>query len=158
MPARDYTVVGPIGDGSFATVYKVRRERSGETLALKRIDISKLEKREIEDALNEVRVLASLRHAHVVSFLEAFVGDDRRGHRGADGGAHHPGAFTGAHREAERRADRGAIGSVSAGTGKSDSDSSSIDTRWLGSKLSRSSRTPNVDRASDKPGGGRVCA
>lgn len=41
--------------------------------ALKRVKISKMSKREIADALNEIRFLASIRHKYVVGFLEAFL-------------------------------------------------------------------------------------
>lgn len=41
--------------------------------ALKRVKINKMSKKEIADALNEIRFLASIRHKNVVGFLEAFL-------------------------------------------------------------------------------------
>lgn len=41
--------------------------------ALKKINISAMSHREIEDALSEVRFLASIRHPCIIGFLEAFV-------------------------------------------------------------------------------------
>jgi len=41
--------------------------------ALKKINISAMSHREIEDALSEVRFLASIRHSCIIGFLEAFV-------------------------------------------------------------------------------------
>ena len=32
-----------------------------------------MSKREVQDAVNEIRVLASVRHPHIVSFLQAFL-------------------------------------------------------------------------------------
>lgn len=41
--------------------------------ALKRVKINKMSKKEISDALNEIRFLASIRHKNIVGFLEAFL-------------------------------------------------------------------------------------
>ncbi len=41
--------------------------------ALKRVKINKMSKKEISDALNEIRFLASVRHKNIVGFLEAFL-------------------------------------------------------------------------------------
>ena len=41
--------------------------------ALKRVKIAKMSKKEISDALNEIRFLASIRHKNIVGFLEAFL-------------------------------------------------------------------------------------
>lgn len=41
--------------------------------ALKRVKINKMSKKEIADALNEIRFLASIRHKNIVGFLEAFL-------------------------------------------------------------------------------------
>ncbi len=41
--------------------------------ALKRVKISKMSKKEIADALNEIRFLASIRQKNIVGFLQAFL-------------------------------------------------------------------------------------
>lgn len=60
------------GEGAFSTVYKVRRLTDGQQYALKRVKILKLSDKEQENALNEVRILASLRHPNVIGYKEAF--------------------------------------------------------------------------------------
>jgi serine/threonine protein kinase len=55
------------------SVFKVVRKSDGATYAMKVVDISKLPKAEVRDAVNEIRLLASVRHAHVVGFMEAFL-------------------------------------------------------------------------------------
>ena len=40
---------------------------------MKRVKINKMSKKEIADALNEIRFLASIRHKNIVGFLEAFL-------------------------------------------------------------------------------------
>jgi NIMA (never in mitosis gene a)-related kinase len=62
-----------LGSGSFGVVYKVRRKRDNLEYALKRIDLRHMGYRQVQDALNEVRFLASLQHPHIVRFQEAFV-------------------------------------------------------------------------------------
>ena len=52
---------------------KVERKSDGKVYALKRVNISKMSKREVADAVNEIRILASVRHPHIVSFLQAFL-------------------------------------------------------------------------------------
>lgn len=49
------------------------RRSDNKMYALKRVKINKMSKKEIADALNEIRFLASIRHKNVVGFLEAFL-------------------------------------------------------------------------------------
>ena len=73
MSFKDFKVLETIGKGSFAHVYKVLRKSDNKVYALKRVKISKMNKKEISDALNEIRFLASIRHKNIVGFLEAFL-------------------------------------------------------------------------------------
>lgn len=73
MPLSDFRVVEALGKGSFASVYKVMRKSDNKVYALKRVKIGKMSKREIADALNEIRFLASIRHKNIVGFLESFL-------------------------------------------------------------------------------------
>lgn len=49
------------------------RKSDNKVYALKRVKINKMSKKEIADALNEIRFLASIRHKNIVGFLEAFL-------------------------------------------------------------------------------------
>jgi serine/threonine protein kinase len=42
--------------------------------ALKRVKIGEMSKREVDDALSEIRFLASIRHKNIVGFLESYTG------------------------------------------------------------------------------------
>lgn len=75
MSFKDFRVVENCGKGSFASVYKVIRKSDNKIYAMKRVKIGKMSKKEISDALNEIRFLASIRHKNVVGFLESFLGE-----------------------------------------------------------------------------------
>ena len=61
-----------IGDGSYSCVYKVRRLEDQLEYALKKVKMLNLSDREKENALNEVRILASIKHKNVASYKQAF--------------------------------------------------------------------------------------
>jgi NIMA (never in mitosis gene a)-related kinase len=63
----------PLGDGAYSSVYKVTRYEDGEMYALKKVKMSGLSDREKENALNEVRILASLAVPNVIQYKEAFI-------------------------------------------------------------------------------------
>lgn len=75
MPLRDFQILHKLGEGSFGTVYKVRRHEDTKLYAMKRVQLGQMSDAEVADALNEVRVLASVNHPHVCGFLEAFCNE-----------------------------------------------------------------------------------
>ena len=60
------------GDGSYSSVYQVRRIEDNLIYALKKVTIGNLSDREKENALNEVRILASVKNPFVASYKQAF--------------------------------------------------------------------------------------
>lgn len=60
------------GEGAYSTVFKVRRIVDGNIYALKKVKLLNLSEKEKLNALNEVRILASLKSNFVVSYKEAF--------------------------------------------------------------------------------------
>ena len=54
-------------------MYKVRRQEDNEVYALKKVKMLNLSEKEKENALNEVRILASITHPNVISYKEAFI-------------------------------------------------------------------------------------
>ena len=69
----DFNVLSKLGHGAYSSVYKVQRYDDGEIYALKRVKLMSLGDREKENALNEVRILASIEHPNVIAFKEAFI-------------------------------------------------------------------------------------
>jgi len=70
---RDFTVIKKLGDGAYSSVYKVRRLDENDIYALKKVKMLSLTEKEKENALNEVRILASIDHPNVIGFKEAFI-------------------------------------------------------------------------------------
>ena len=56
-------------------MYKVIRKSDKKTYALKKVKMLKLTPKEKENAVNEVRILASIRHPNVAGYHEAFYED-----------------------------------------------------------------------------------
>ena len=73
MSLNDFLIEKKLGDGAFSTVYAVKRISDGERYALKKVKMGKLSDKEKENALNEVRILASINHQNVIAYKEAFI-------------------------------------------------------------------------------------
>ena len=65
-----------IGKGSFGSVYLVRRLEDNKIYALKTVILDKLNKKEQENSVNEVRILASIQNPFVIGYKEAFWDDN----------------------------------------------------------------------------------
>jgi len=64
-----------LGEGAFSSVYKVKRNSDGLEYALKKVKMGALGEKEKMNALNEVRILASIEHPNVISLKESFFDD-----------------------------------------------------------------------------------
>ena len=72
MSFGDFEKISDLGKGSFGSVYKVKRIKDGKIYALKKVDMSRLNNKEKENSLNEVRILASVNSENVISYKDAF--------------------------------------------------------------------------------------
>ena len=68
----DFQITSKLGEGAYSTVYKVRRLIDGNIYALKKVKLINLSEKERENALNEIRLLASIKSKFVISYKEAF--------------------------------------------------------------------------------------
>lgn len=57
-------------------MYRVKRNADQKEYALKIVRLGNLSSKEQENALTEVRILASLRSDYIVGYKEAFLEDD----------------------------------------------------------------------------------
>ena len=62
-----------LGKGSYGEVFKVRALADGFDYALKSMSLRDFSPRERKEALNEIRLLASLYHPSIVRYCESFV-------------------------------------------------------------------------------------
>ena len=72
MSISDFQIISKLGDGSYSQVYKVKRIEDSQEYALKKVKMLNLSEREKENALNEVRILASIKHKNVAAYKHAF--------------------------------------------------------------------------------------
>ena len=71
-----FPIIFNIGEGSYSSVYHVQRKIDGKDYALKKVNMGNLGEKEKSNAINEVRILASINHPCVSSYKEAFVDEE----------------------------------------------------------------------------------
>ncbi|CAG9334170.1 unnamed protein product [Blepharisma stoltei] len=76
MSLKDFETLSKIGEGAYSSVWRVRRASDHKIYALKKVQLQKLKAKEKTNALNEVRILASVNHTNVISYKDAFFDED----------------------------------------------------------------------------------
>ena len=71
-----FQLLSKLGEGAYSIVLKVKRIKDGNIYALKKVKLLKLSSKEKTNALNEVRILASIKSNFVISYKEAFYDED----------------------------------------------------------------------------------
>ena len=72
----NFEIIEKLGDGAYSVVYKVKRKQDNKIYALKKVKLKDLCDKEKQNALNEVRILASVKSNFVISYKEAFIDED----------------------------------------------------------------------------------
>lgn len=75
MSFKDFELLSKLGEGAYSSVYKVKRIHDGKIYALKKVRMTHLSEKEKENALGEVRILASITNPNIIQYKEAFVED-----------------------------------------------------------------------------------
>ncbi|KDR76950.1 hypothetical protein GALMADRAFT_246094 [Galerina marginata CBS 339.88] len=68
--ARPYVIVGDIGKGSFATVYKGYHEETRHIVAIKAVKRDNLSTKLFENLQSEIQILKSLSHRHITKLID----------------------------------------------------------------------------------------
>jgi len=68
----EFEILKRLGEGSFGTVYQVKRKSDGKIYAMKKVKMLSLSTKEKENALNEVRILASIKSPNIISYKDSF--------------------------------------------------------------------------------------
>eukprot|EP00303_Exanthemachrysis_gayraliae_P001511 CAMPEP_0205998344 /NCGR_PEP_ID=MMETSP1464-20131121/189_1 /ASSEMBLY_ACC=CAM_ASM_001124 /TAXON_ID=119497 /ORGANISM="Exanthemachrysis gayraliae, Strain RCC1523" /LENGTH=330 /DNA_ID=CAMNT_0053371487 /DNA_START=79 /DNA_END=1068 /DNA_ORIENTATION=+ len=76
MSLKDFQLKKFLGKGSFGAVYMATRQSDGKHYAIKKVDTRRMNVKERQEAVNEIRVLASVGGPYNIRFLEAFVDAD----------------------------------------------------------------------------------
>jgi NIMA (never in mitosis gene a)-related kinase len=69
----NFELISKLSEGSYSTVYKVRRKADLKMYALKKVKLKNLSEKEKQNALNEIRILASIKSDHIITYKEAFI-------------------------------------------------------------------------------------
>ncbi|OHT15665.1 AGC family protein kinase [Tritrichomonas foetus] len=72
-----FTELKALGHGTYGSVFKARRESDGNVYAVKVVNLTQLNPKEIEDSLNEIRIMASFTSPFIIRFYEAFIDNKR---------------------------------------------------------------------------------
>ncbi|CAD8188611.1 unnamed protein product [Paramecium octaurelia] len=73
MSLKDFQLLSKLGEGAYSSVYKVKRLEDSQEYALKKVKLQNLNDKEKQNAMNEVRILASVKHPNIISYKEAFI-------------------------------------------------------------------------------------
>eukprot|EP00741_Cyanophora_paradoxa_P020945 tig00021319_g20220.t1 len=77
MTLADFKIIKFIGKGSYGSVYKVLRKSDEKEYAMKEVNIKPMSQKEREEAVNEIRLLASVANPFVIGYYEAFSEGDK---------------------------------------------------------------------------------
>ncbi len=69
----NFIILSILGKGAFSIVYKVKRIKNDKIYALKKVSLKSLKNKEMENALNEIRILASIKNRNIIGYKEAFI-------------------------------------------------------------------------------------
>ena len=68
MSLSEFEIVSQLGEGLYSNIFKVKRIEDGCIYALKKVQLIPMPAKEIQNAINEVRILASIRHPNVIGY------------------------------------------------------------------------------------------
>lgn len=72
----DFETIRDLGAGSFGSVKLVRKRDDGVSLAMKTVSLCRLSQKDKDNALNEVRLLASIDIPNVIAYKASFFDQD----------------------------------------------------------------------------------
>jgi NIMA (never in mitosis gene a)-related kinase len=78
MSLKNFEILSKLGEGSYSTVFQVKRSSDSQLYALKKVRLHSLKEKEKRNALNEIRILASVAHPNIISYKEAFFDEESR--------------------------------------------------------------------------------
>lgn len=68
----DYHILEVIGEGSFGKVYKGRRKRCGQAVALKFIPKTGRADKELKNLRKEIEIMSGLKHPNIIQLIDSY--------------------------------------------------------------------------------------
>ena len=68
-----YEVIKKIGKGSYGKVYEVKRKYDNEIFAMKTLDLSSMDQKNLTTTLNEIRFMCSIECEYICGYEESFT-------------------------------------------------------------------------------------
>lgn len=78
MAISDFEIINELGSGSFGKVFKAKKKSDKQLYAIKQIDLGSQSQREKENAVNEIRLLASINSPYVIGFKDSFFDEYKK--------------------------------------------------------------------------------
>jgi serine/threonine protein kinase len=76
MPSISYYEIGAqLGRGSQGVVYRAKRKADGKLVAIKKVFVQRMSRKEQMEAANEIRALKAVDHPYVIRYLDSFQED-----------------------------------------------------------------------------------
>jgi len=72
-PQKHYQLSEEIGKGSFAKVYCATSLETKQRVAIKIVELANISDENLAQALNEIRILSSIKNPYIVNYIESFV-------------------------------------------------------------------------------------
>ena len=69
----NFEIITKLGQGSYSSVYKVKRKIDNQIYALKKVNFKTINEKDKNNALNEIRILASINSEYIIKYYEAFI-------------------------------------------------------------------------------------
>ena len=76
MSLSAFEIINKLGEGAYSTVFKARRHSDDQIYAIKKVKIQNLTEKEKKNTLNEIRIMASIKHPNIISYKEAFFDEN----------------------------------------------------------------------------------
>ena len=73
LSKKGYNLEKKIGQGSYAVVYKAIRLSDNSEVAVKVISVQNFNKKQMENAINEIRIICSIDHPNIVKYFDAQI-------------------------------------------------------------------------------------
>lgn len=73
----DFQIIKKLGSGAYSSVFLVKRLKDSQTYAMKKVKLNNISEQDRRNALNEVRILASINHPNIIAYKDCFIDENK---------------------------------------------------------------------------------